>query len=532
MSETLVPVLIVGGGPTGLSASLLLSRHGVPSLLVERRPGTSTHPKARGLNVRTLELFRGWGIEAAVRAAAGELDRATDVVWAPTLLGPETRRMPYGGDGERLATDSPTSSTHCPQEKLEPVLLEAARSYGVGQLRFCHELRLLKQDDDGLTATVLDRMTGTEQIIRSEWLIAADGAQSSVRSRLGIAMTGPGPLFHRMGIYFRAALREITASRPAFMYVVSPPGVGGPLGPVDPVADLWFYMAPYRPEHERPEDFTDQQCVQLVRGAVGIADLEVEVLSAEPWSGAAATANRFREGRVFLAGDAAHLIPPSGGQAMNVGIQDVHNLVWKLVAHTRGWAGGALLETYEAERRPFALAVTEDASKNVAAGSDAPRLEHFSNRGRVLGVSYDSSAVVPDGTELPEVANSVVEYAPTARPGSRAPHLWLQCGNRQMSTLDLFDTHFVLLAGPAGTTWCGAGTHVARRLGIPLHCYTIGPDGPLIDTTGAWPDLYDVEPDGAVLVRPDGHVAWRSQASDSSPATRFAATFSRILSLH
>jgi hypothetical protein len=173
--------------------------------------------------------------------------------------------------------------------------------------------------------------------------------------------------------------------------------------------------------------------------------------------------------------------------------------------------------------------VNEDAARNIAAEPGGIRLEQFSNRGRVLGVSYDSSAVIPDGTQLPSVANPVVEYVPTARPGSRAPHMWLQKGDQQISTLDLYDTHFVLLAGPAGEAWGTAGQRVADFLGVPLRWYVVGPNGPLIDRTGAWQKLYGVGPQGAVLVRPDGHVAWRMPDADSSPETQLAVAFHRIL---
>ena len=531
MPEPDVPVVIVGGGPVGLSASLLLSRHGVRSLLVERHPGTSVHPKARGLNVRTLELFRVWGLEAAVRAAAGVLDRVLDVVWAPTLVAAETRRVPYGGEGERRQGDSPTASAGCAQDRLEPILLEAARAYGLGELQFGRELSALSQDDDEVTATIVDRGSGEETTVRAAYVIAADGAESPVRSMLGIGMVGPGALAHRMGIYFRADLREIGDNRPALLYLVSPPEGGGVIAAVN-LADLWLYMAPFRPEQgERVEDFSQERCVQLVRGAVGVEDLEVEVLSALPWALAAALAERFREGRVFLAGDAAHLIPPAGGQALNVGIQDAHNLAWKLAAHLGGWAGAGLLDTYESERRPFAVAVNDDVKRNLAAGGGAPRPEQFSNRGRVLGVSYDSTAIVPDSSDFPTLANPVIDYAPTARPGSRAPHMWVWRDEQQISTLDLYDTRFVLLTGPTGQAWRVAGERVAERLGIPIRCYAVGTDGPLTDKTGEWPSLYGVGPDGAVLVRPDGHVAWRTETADADPATRLTGAFCRILSL-
>lgn len=531
MREADVSVLIVGGGPTGLAASLLLSRLGVRSLLVERHPGTSVHPKARGLNVRTLELFRVWGLEPAVRAAGSELNRALDVVWAPTLIAPETRRMPYGGVAERLATDSPSTSAGCTQSELELILLEATRSYAGGELRFCQELTGLSQDGQKVTARVLDRTSGEETTIRADYVIAADGAQSTIRSILRIGMLGKGSLFHRVGIYFRADLREVATRRPGLLYIVTPPEGPGVLAPVN-LADLWLYMAPYQPNGGKGvEEFSDNRCIQLVRSAVGVEDLQVEVLSALPWSGSAAIAERFREGRIFLAGDAAHLIPPSGGQAMNVGIQDVHNLAWKLAGHLGGWAGAGLLDTYDSERRPYARAVNDDVAQNVAAGPGAPRLEQFSNRGRSLGVSYDSSAVIPDGTPLPWVTNRVVDYVPNARPGSRAPHLWLRRNCQRISTLDLFDTQFVLLTGARGTAWSIAAQRVAASLGVPLRCHAVGPNCALIDETNAWLHLYAIGPDGAVLVRPDGHVAWRQPTAEVSPGTRLAAVFRRVLSL-
>lgn len=528
MPEADLPVLIVGGGPVGLSASLLLSRHGVRSLLVERHPGTSIHPKARGLNVRTLELFRVWGIEPAVRAAALELEPARDVVWAETLLGSETRRAPYGGAGQ-LKADSPTTDVGCAQDKLEPVLLEAAASYGVGELSFGQELVAIEQDDQRVTATIVGRESGEKRLVRATWLIAADGAQSAIRSMLGIGMRGSRDLFHRIGIYFRADLRQVGQVRPALIYFLSPPEGAGAMAAVN-LADLWLYMAPFHPDQgEQVKDFDQTRCIQLVRSAVGDPNLGVEVLSALPWAASAAIAEHFRKGRVFLAGDAAHLIPPTGGQAMNVGIQDVHNLAWKLAGNVAGWAGPRLLDTYELERRPFAVAVMDDASRNV--GGFGQRPEQFSNRGRVLGVSYDSPAVVPDGTDLPAVANPHIDYVPTARPGSRAPHMWLRNRGERISTLDLYDTGFVLLTGLRGQTWRVASQRAAEQLGVPLRCYSIGAEGDLVDESGAWLDLYGVDVDGAVLVRPDGHVAWRATSEGADPSGDLIPVLRGVLSL-
>jgi putative polyketide hydroxylase len=528
MRDLDVPVLIVGGGPVGLSASLLLSRHGVRSLLVERHASTSIHPKARGLNVRTLELLRVWGLERAVREAAEDLDRARDVAWAPTLLAPEVKRVAYGGERERFGVDSPTTSMGCAQDKLEPILLGAARSYGIGDLRFGHELFHLEHDADAAFARVVERATGEETRIRAAWVVAADGAQSRVRSLLNIGMRGPGTLFHRMGIYFRADLHEVGRDRPALLYLLSPPEGAGIMAAVN-LSDLWLYMAPFSPEQgDKVEDFTTQRCVQLVRSAIGAQTLDVEILSVLPWEGSSAIAERFRDGRVFLAGDAAHLIPPTGGQAMNVGIQDVHNLAWKLAGHLAGWAGPELLDTYALERRSFAQSVMDDASRN--AGGFGARQEQFSNRGRVLGVSYDSPAVVPDGSELPEVANPVIDYLPTARPGSRAPHLWLWRDGARISTLDLYDTGFVLLTGSGGQAWKPAAAQAEGQTGAPVCCHSIGPEGDLIDPHNEWTSLYGIEPDGAVLVRPDGHVAWRTRSLSADTGRDLVSVLGRILS--
>lgn len=522
-------VLIVGGGPVGLSTSVLLSRLRVRSLLLERHPGTSIHPKARGLNVRTLELFRVWGLEPAVRAAAKDLERARDVVWAPTLLSPEARRQPYGGAGESQQADSPTTDAGCAQDKLEPVLLEAARSYGLGDVRFDQEVIAVEQDAEGVVATVVDRLNGEETTIRAAWMIGADGAQSPTRALLGIRMVGPAALTHRLGIYFRADLREVGRKRPALLYLLSPPDGPGVMAAVN-LADLWRYMAPFRPDQgERVEDFTQARCVHLVRSAVGSESLDVDVLSALPWAASAATAERFRQGRVFLAGDAAHLIPPTGGQGMNVGIQDVHNLAWKLAGCIAGWAGAGLLDTYELERRPVSINVTDDASRDV--GGFGQRAEQFSNRGRVLGVSYDSPAIIPDGTDLPAVANPHTDFVPTARPGSRAPHIWLRRGGETISLLDLYDSSFLLLTGQGGQAWSATAEQAVEKLGIPLRCYVIGRQGDLIDERDEWPGLYGVRPDGAVLVRPDGHVAWRAATMDVDPTNALISVFRRILSL-
>jgi hypothetical protein len=243
---------------------------------------------------------------------------------------------------------------------------------------------------------------------------------------------------------------------------------------------------------------------------------------------AAQTAERFRAGRVFLAGDAAHLIPPAGGYGMNTGIQDAHNLAWKLAGVLAGWAGPSLLDTYEAERQPVARFVTEQALLNLRQPG---RPEQYATLGLALGVSYDSAAAVPDGTPAPEIGNPVTDYVPAARPGSRAPHAWLRRDGARISTIDLFDTDFTLLAATSGQRWRDAAAMAARDLGVPLAAYTIGVGGDLGDEQGTWTQTYGIGPDGAVLVRPDGHVAWRSVAALTEPQAELVRALHAILGL-
>jgi hypothetical protein len=226
---------------------------------------------------------------------------------------------------------------------------------------------------------------------------------------------------------------------------------------------------------------------------------------------------------VFLAGDAAHHMPPTGGFGMNTGIQDVHNLAWKLAAVLGGWAGPPLLDTYDQERRPVGRAITEQALMNSASmgrleadgrsstGAFA-RPEFLNEQGMIFGAAYDSDAVVPDGTALPPLANPVTDYVPVARPGSRAPHMWLERDGGRLSTLDLYGQGWTLVAGPAGEPWIGAAGRVAAALGVRIDAHAVAPAGRLGDPEGQWAKTHEVDEDGAVLVRPDGHVGWRSRS--------------------
>ncbi|MDH6124953.1 FAD-dependent monooxygenase [Kitasatospora sp. GP82] len=512
-----VPVLIVGGSLVGLSASLFLGRLGVRHQLVEKHAATSHHPRGRGNNLRTMELYRVAGVEEEIRSAASVLADNHGILQAGTLTGADQewlfREIDPGG---ALARFSPSGWCLCSQNDLEPVLLRRARELG-GDLCFSTELRSFEQDADGVTALLRDRDSGAERTVRADYLVAADGPRSPARERLGIGQTGRGDLFHNVSITFRAKrLADVVGDRLFIAcYLTNPEGPGALL-PVDN-RENWVFHAPWRPdEGETLEDFTDERCIAHIRTATGVPDLEVEITGKAPWRAAERVAERYCSGRVFLAGDSAHEMSPTGAFGSNTGIQDAHNLAWKLAAVLGGWAGPGLLETYQQERRPVAHATSERASARSAEhrhpGYDAvPGTGRQSNVLAVaLGYRYNSGAVLGTDPTAPTVPE---RFQPDGEPGGRAPHLWLRRAGVRLSTVDLFEKHLVLLTGAGGSAWHQAAGRVAERLDIPLDRYRIGtaPEDDLAPEPGAdWAAAYGTGEDGAVLIRPDGFVAWRS----------------------
>ncbi|MBY8338489.1 FAD-dependent monooxygenase [Streptomyces spinosirectus] len=515
-----VPVLIVGGSLVGLSTSLFLGRLGVRHLLVERHAGTSIHPRGRGNNVRTMELFRVAGVEQGIRRAAATLADNHGILQTPTLVGDAGEWLfkeidPGGG----LARFSPSGWCLCSQNDLEPVLLDQAARL-CGELRFNTEMMSFDSDPTGVTAVVKSRETGEHTTVRADYLVAADGPRSPVREQLGIGRSGPGDLFHNVSVTFRSrALADVVGERRFIVCYLTNPDADGALLPVDN-RENWVFHAPWHPEHgETLEEFTDERCIEHIRRAVGVADLDVEITGRAPWHAAQRVAERYRSGRVFLAGDSAHEMSPTGAFGSNTGIQDAHNLAWKLAAVLGRWAGEGLLDSYDAERRPVAEATSARAAVRSAEHSHPgftppPGAGGGPQRGILnvaLGYRYPQGAVVgadPAAAVVPENLDL------SGEPGSRAPHLWVRREEERVSTLDLYERTPVLLSDagdPSG--WHRAAVRLAQRIPVPLTSYRVGTGtGADLVTDGDadWAQAHGVTRGGAVLVRPDGFVAWRS----------------------
>lgn len=543
----------------GLCASIMLSYNGVSSLLVERHSGTSPYPKARALNSRTMEIFRQLGIETDVRRISLPPEDSGYAVWMKTLAdGRELSRkkMIAVGPDESYNSLTPTPGCTSSQDILEPLLLRAAQSKfsasSNSQISFDTELVDLEQNFDGVSVVVTNHKTMEKKIINAKYVIAADGASSRVRDILGIRMVGADIPGFTINILFRADISRYIEGRSINMCIIrnqEAPEARGVLAKL-PVRDLWYFQASagLALGHPSPikEGYSPERCKEIIRKVVGEDDIDLEVIRAVPWSTSAKYAERFAAGRVFLAGDAAHLMPVTGGFAMNTGIQEVHNLTWKIAMSVNGFAGTDLLASYSAEREPTGRWTVEEvfnnfkslrleeqqAQKNVPPASRlGVRPEYFNELGLIFGASYESTAVVPDGSREVQTLNRVTDYTPTARPGHRVPHLWFIKNDwSRVSTTDLIGPFMLLLCGDEGVHWLDAATEIADRL--PVKAHMVGHRGDLyMSDNSSWPDAFGINLDGALLVRPDGYVAWRKKRKTEDCGKEMLQSLNRILSI-
>ncbi|OWT54835.1 FAD-dependent monooxygenase [Candidimonas nitroreducens] len=529
MSEAAVdvPVLIVGGGPVGLAMSIDLSRRGVRSVLLEQGNGTIEHPRTGLVAIRTMEAFRMWGISEQVRACGFPEDYDLSMVFCTSLNGLLLDREPYPSMRDSLTPpETPEKKQRCPQLWLQPILTEAALACADADILFEHRFLRLEQDEESVCAEVLDLRTGNKKQLRAKYLLGCDGASSLVREQVGITMRGR-LLSYSINILIKAvglAGKHAMGQAERYMFV-GPEGMWGNLTVVDG-ADIWRLTVLGSEEKMDLASFDADAWVRRALGGPRGPQPEFEVLSVTPWRRSEMLADSYGVGRVLLVGDSAHTMSPTGGMGMNTGIQEVLDLGWKLKGMLDGWGGPALLRSYEVERRPIAQRNTSFSTQNFQAWQDTPdsrsvcdespdgertravlgkrlrdstRVE-WESMGLQIGHRYRESPIcVADGTA--PVPDDFRVYVPNARPGARAPHVWLKSGK---SILDLFGRSFVLLKFSRGNT------EDVQTMLSAFSTQRVPFEVAILDDEPEAARLYAAK---LVLVRPDGHVAWRGDTS-------------------
>lgn len=458
-----VPVLIIGAGPAGLTTAITLAHQGIGSLLIERRADPSDQPRATMISTRSMELFRSWGLESRVRA--GSVDVASAAWLTHTLATAQGSAMPLGLPDRALATAvSPTGPTWAPQDHLEPVLLAHLRTRRLARVWYATELVALEQAHDGVRATLHDRAGGTNTTVSARFVVAADGAHSTARDALGISMHGPDHLIECLTALFVAPLWDVVGERRYGLYAVGHAEAEGIFVPAG--GDRWLYRWHWEPSRERVADYPADRVIRLIRLGAGVPGLAPQLVHLGAFSFATQVADRFRDRNAFLAGDAAHRVTPRGGTGMNTAIHDGYDLGWKLAWTLHGWAGPELLDTYEAERRPIAVA---NLTRSVPEEREASE-----------GLAIDLHG--------------------------RLPHAWLPGANGLISTLDLLGPGLTLLTDRAGQAWHAAADAVRTLVPLARHA--------LDDATAA---AVGIEPGAALLVRPDARIAsrWDSEPTDT-----------------
>jgi len=548
MSDRQVDVAIVGGGPVGLTAALLLGRLGIPCALFERNASTSFHPRGHVVNARSMEIFRQVGVEEAINAASLPLERHAGIGFAVSLAGEEIGRIITRGEAEQDRLErswSPVLKRSCPQDMLEPILKQRAEACHASSLRFGVEVTSLRDVGDAVLLS-WQSLDGGEGSCRARYVIGADGARSFVREAAGIPMQGRS-MGQQIGVYFHADLYRLIEDRPFLLWWIYNARTTGVLISLDG-RYRWTYNFPYQ-EDESRHDFTEARCLERVRAAIGDPNIDIRIDSIVPWRMQARIADSLRSGRVFLAGDAAHPLPPTGGQGMNTGIGDVHNLAWKLNLVLKGLAPDSLLDSYQEERLPVARFNVRQSARNaekmaaaglsgilaadravtsaiegpqgaeikarLAAAIPAQR-GHFDYPGQTFGYTYASSILAGDG--LADADHVVETYTPSGAPGHRAPHFWIVKGGARISSIDLFPPGaLTVLTGRGGAAWADAFRHAAQVMQLAGNAYVLDAAPDLRADHPDWLALYGITDQGAVLVRPDGHVAWRCVADAENP---------------
>ncbi len=522
-----VDVVIVGAGPTGLTAAHLCNKVGLSYVVLERRDGPQRSPAAHVVNARTFEIWRQAGVDMApIGAACASPEVAGQVHWVTKLGSDIIGSLPFERQGDEMFTVTPTPLRNLSQHLLEPLLLPPG-----GDVRYEHEWTGATETDTGITVAVSS--PNGDYSIDATYLLAADGAGSPVRRSVGIEPIGPRSLQSFLMIHFHANLRSLLGDNPGILFFLADPATGGTFV-IHDIDHESVYMHRWNPDEEPVESFTEERCRNLVQAALSRDDVDFDIIGTSTWHMSAQIAERYRQGRVFLVGDAAHRFPPTGGLGLNTGVADAHNLVWKLGAIKAGWGAEDLLHTYEIERKPVAQFNCDQSLANafklievpiaLGAGPDieaatvemharlaspayradieaaiANQAIHFDLLGLQLGHSYESALVLSDGTDAAPLAEPARDYVPTTRPGGRLPHGWLDDGR---STLDLID--------PAVPTVLVCVGSQSATIDVPT------PNVVRTCDSVVCASVFELHEDDCLIVRPDQHIAFRGPSAEAS----------------
>jgi 2-polyprenyl-6-methoxyphenol hydroxylase-like FAD-dependent oxidoreductase len=534
MGDIDVPVLIVGGSLVGMSAALLLAQHGIRALGVEQHHGTAIHPRAAHATQRTMEIFRGVGLEPVIRErSAAQFVQNGGVLAVGTLVGGATTQFIADLNAD-VRDVSPSERVFLSQNALEPLLKQRAEELGAG-FRFGTEVIDVEQDTEVVTARLRARDSQEISTVRSRYLVAADGAHSRIRERLGIGMRGHATFSRSVTIYFRANLRPLLQDKQWAVVYVNNDKLRGFFRFEKPFDHSFLVVNttgdPAHPTTDVSSGLDDDGALDLVRIALGTSDIPVTVENVMRWSASAEFATRFRAGRVFIAGDAAHVMPPTGGFGGNTGVQDAHNLAWKLALVLSGRAQPALLDSYECERAPVAALTVEQAYTRYVLRTapdllSAAMMPLAHDLDVELGYVYRSPAIASE-----EPDNGLLHVSPResrGRPGTRAPHIWIERDGERISTIDLYGRRFVLLGGSEAQEWCRYAELASGQAGVELDVYRASSER-LKDLDGSLAAAHGIEPSGCILVRPDGFVAWRSRSGEPASARTLSTVLARFI---
>lgn len=500
-----IPVIIIGAGPVGLSASMALSRQGIQNIVLEKHPGTSIHPKARGVNVRTMELCRVWEVEKQIRQSELPV-AARRFLWMSNIKGEVQGDVSFVTDQEEI---SPTEPCLLSQDIFEQELLTCLKEQKNSQILFNTRVINIEQDSEFVYCEFENLVDKTLTKMQCQYLIAADGANSFVRNQLNIKMHGIPILGTHVSVYCETHLPWLSDKPFAVMAFTDKEQMGRVVMAVD-LKNRWIFS---KRVADANEILTSEKGMELVRATVDEADLDVNVINISKWEMAALNAENYRHERIFLCGDAAHRIPPTGGMGMNTGIGDAHNLAWKIAFVLNGYAGEKLLDSYEQERKPLTQTTIDwsvinaerlrsifqsliDGNHHSFQEGLKEQTKHINHLGLDVGYIYENTENHPFNPNT---------YSSKAIVGMRAPHCWFSYDNRIISTIDLFEKNYVLLVGE---------NCIVEKLKLPIpetypkKTLVIGKDLQILKQD--FYVVYQLTKEQAVLVRPDGHIAWIS----------------------